>query len=66
MMGTRNSRVCDHREKGDIGVDADIGADTLIVWTEPNGIDMALSFQEAEGCGAIWYVGDNARNWEVK
>lgn len=28
--------------------------DTLIVWTEPNGIDMALSFQEAEGCTAIW------------
>ncbi|GAB7349749.1 hypothetical protein MBLNU459_g0479t1 [Dothideomycetes sp. NU459] len=28
--------------------------DTLIVWTETNGIDMALSFQEAEGCGAIW------------
>lgn len=28
--------------------------DTLIVWTEPNGIDMALSFQEAEGCAAIW------------
>ncbi|KAB2578443.1 Uncharacterized protein DIS24_g3969 [Lasiodiplodia hormozganensis] len=28
--------------------------DTLIVWTEPNGTDMALSFQEAEGCGAIW------------
>jgi hypothetical protein len=28
--------------------------DTLIVWTESNGTDMALSFQEAEGCGAIW------------
>ncbi|KAF1990966.1 DUF625-domain-containing protein [Aulographum hederae CBS 113979] len=28
--------------------------DTLIVWTEANGTDMALSFQEAEGCGAIW------------
>ncbi|KAL8285514.1 hypothetical protein RB597_002535 [Gaeumannomyces tritici] len=29
--------------------------DTLIVWTEPtNGIDMALSFQEAEGCLLIW------------
>ena len=28
--------------------------DTLIVWTEPNGTDMALSFQEAEGCAAIW------------
>ncbi|KAK4962897.1 Platinum sensitivity protein [Elasticomyces elasticus] len=28
--------------------------DTLIVWTEQNGVDMALSFQEAEGCAQIW------------
>ena len=28
--------------------------DTLIVWTEQNGVDMALSFQEAEGCASIW------------
>ncbi|QSZ30930.1 hypothetical protein DSL72_000489 [Monilinia vaccinii-corymbosi] len=29
--------------------------ETLIVWTEPdNGLDMALSFQEAEGCTAVW------------
>ncbi|KAL5596813.1 hypothetical protein BROUX41_006503 [Berkeleyomyces rouxiae] len=29
--------------------------DTLIVWTDPpTGIDMALSFQEAEGCSMIW------------
>ena len=28
--------------------------DTLIVWTESNGTDMALSFQEADGCAAIW------------
>ena len=28
--------------------------DTLIVWTESSGVDMALSFQEAEGCAAIW------------
>ncbi|KAF4986025.1 hypothetical protein FDECE_16163 [Fusarium decemcellulare] len=29
--------------------------DTLIVWQEPsNGVDMALSFQEAEGCAMIW------------
>ncbi|KAL8733225.1 MAG: hypothetical protein Q9166_002242 [cf. Caloplaca sp. 2 TL-2023] len=28
--------------------------DTLIVWTESNVTDMALSFQEAEGCAAIW------------
>ena len=24
------------------------------MWTESTGIDMALSFQEAEGCAAIW------------
>lgn len=31
--------------------------ETLIVWTEPStGIDMALSFQEADGCAQIWYV----------
>lgn len=31
--------------------------ETLIVWTEPtNGVDMALSFQEAEGCAMIWWV----------
>ncbi|KAF4592538.1 suppressor of Mek1 [Ophiocordyceps camponoti-floridani] len=29
--------------------------ETLIVWQEPgSGVDMALSFQEAEGCGMIW------------
>ncbi|ESZ90201.1 hypothetical protein SBOR_9410 [Sclerotinia borealis F-4128] len=29
--------------------------ETLIVWTEPSSImDMALSFQEAEGCTAVW------------
>lgn len=28
--------------------------ETLIVWTEGNGVDMALSFQEPEGCSAIW------------
>ncbi|ORY63253.1 component of IIS longevity pathway SMK-1-domain-containing protein [Pseudomassariella vexata] len=29
--------------------------ETLIVWTEPsNGVDMALSFQEADGCTMIW------------
>ncbi|KAF2214031.1 hypothetical protein CERZMDRAFT_38458 [Cercospora zeae-maydis SCOH1-5] len=28
--------------------------ETLIVWTESNGVDMALSFQEAEGCAHIW------------
>jgi hypothetical protein len=28
--------------------------DTLIVWTEPNGIDYALSFQDPEGCAEVW------------
>ncbi|KAF2721662.1 DUF625-domain-containing protein [Polychaeton citri CBS 116435] len=33
--------------------------DTLIVWTEQNGVDMALSFQESEGCANIWeFVSD--------
>lgn len=31
--------------------------ETLIVWTEPQTmIDMALSFQEADGCAHIWFV----------
>jgi len=29
-------------------------AETLIVWTEPDGVDYALSFQEAEGCSEVW------------
>lgn len=28
--------------------------DTLIVWTEPDGTDFALSFQDAEGCNEVW------------
>ncbi|KAG8965922.1 Platinum sensitivity protein [Tulasnella sp. 419] len=28
--------------------------DTLIVWTEPDGTDYALSFQDLEGCAEIW------------
>lgn len=28
--------------------------DTLIVWTEPDGTDFALSFQDAEGCSEVW------------
>ncbi|KAI9145123.1 component of IIS longevity pathway SMK-1-domain-containing protein [Paraphysoderma sedebokerense] len=28
--------------------------DTLIVWTEPSGVDVALSFQEAQGCQELW------------
>ncbi|KAK0547392.1 Platinum sensitivity protein [Tilletia horrida] len=29
-------------------------AETLVVWTEADGTDMALSFQEAEGCHELW------------
>ena len=29
-------------------------SETLIVWTEPDGVDYALSFQEAEGCAEVW------------
>lgn len=32
------------------------------MWTEPTGTDMALSFQEAEGCSAIWYDGYTSRD----
>ncbi|TFK66581.1 DUF625-domain-containing protein [Pluteus cervinus] len=28
--------------------------DTLIVWTEPDGVDYALSFQDPEGCLEVW------------
>ncbi|TFY82924.1 hypothetical protein EWM64_g1093 [Hericium alpestre] len=28
--------------------------ETLIVWTEPNGMDYALSFQDPEGCAEVW------------
>lgn len=28
--------------------------DTLIVWTEPTGVDFALSFQDPEGCAEVW------------
>ncbi|KAL4401189.1 Platinum sensitivity protein [Malassezia pachydermatis] len=28
--------------------------DTLVVWTELDGSDMALSFQELEGCNEVW------------
>lgn len=36
--------------------------DTLIVWQEPSsGVDMALSFQEAEGCAMIWRFVSNVQ-----
>lgn len=28
--------------------------ETLIVWTEPDGVDYALSFQDADGCSEVW------------
>ncbi|TRM67857.1 component of IIS longevity pathway SMK-1-domain-containing protein [Schizophyllum amplum] len=28
--------------------------ETLIVWTEPDGVDYALSFQDPDGCAEIW------------
>lgn len=28
--------------------------DTLIIWTDPAGNDMALSFEKIEGCARIW------------
>ncbi|KIM46489.1 hypothetical protein M413DRAFT_441578 [Hebeloma cylindrosporum] len=28
--------------------------ETLIVWTEPDGVDYALSFQDPEGCLEVW------------
>ncbi|WFD30001.1 Platinum sensitivity protein [Malassezia sp. CBS 17886] len=28
--------------------------DTLVVWTEPSCVDLALSFQEMEGCNEVW------------
>lgn len=28
--------------------------DTLIVWTEPDGVDYALSFQDPDGCAEVW------------
>lgn len=54
-MGTRNSKVNAHGDNEECMV-AHVDADTLIVWTETSGIDMALSFQEAEGCATIWLV----------
>lgn len=31
-----------------------IHLDTLIVWTEPDGVDYALSFQDPDGCAEVW------------
>lgn len=53
MMAIKDSRVCFFSRLRDLCADS---PDTLIVWTEPSGTDMALSFQEAEGCASIWCV----------
>jgi len=28
--------------------------DTLIIWTDENGVDMALSFEHPEDCAEMW------------
>ncbi|KAI0686628.1 component of IIS longevity pathway SMK-1-domain-containing protein [Earliella scabrosa] len=33
----------------------DVYQQTLIVWTEPDGVDYALSFQDPEGCAEVWH-----------
>lgn len=63
-MVTRNSRVCGASTYRPHVQSLNVLIDTLIVWTEPAppdkdmgaGTDMALSFQEAEGCATIWFV----------
>jgi hypothetical protein len=55
MMDTRSNKVNGSQwyyENADLTTQTD----TLIVWTESNGTDMALSFQEADGCAVIWFV----------
>lgn len=45
-----SARSCEMRAEADVTC-----VDTLIVWTETTtSVDMALSFQESEGCAAIW------------
>ena len=55
MMDIKNNKVVPSRPVRSV-IETDDISDTLIVWTESNGTDMALSFQEAEGCAAIWWV----------
>lgn len=37
--------------------------DTLIVWTDPSGVEMALSFATPVGCAEIWEFIRTARKW---
>lgn len=54
-MAIKNSKVPDSDHCRCVIVTNGIAqSETLIVWTEQNGTDMALSFQEAEGCAVIW------------
>ncbi|KAJ3127691.1 Platinum sensitivity protein [Nowakowskiella sp. JEL0407] len=36
--------------------------DTLITWTEPSGLELALSFQVLDGCMELWDVIQEVRN----
>lgn len=54
-MVTKSSKVVKREEPTRVSCAHGITA-TLIVWTESNGTDMALSFQEADGCAVIWLV----------
>ena len=43
-----------HTHAVDRGAHIAITIDTLIVWTELDGTDYALSFQDDKGCNEIW------------
>lgn len=45
-VGFLSERRCQERNLSRI--------ETLIVWTDSDGLDMALSFQESEGCALVW------------
>jgi hypothetical protein len=54
-MASRSSKVHSSDTTCELSPRLTLSSDTLIVWTEPsNSTDMALSFQEAEGCAVIW------------
>jgi hypothetical protein len=55
-MAIKSNKVGSGGGMGDneIGLALTFVLETLIVWTEAGGTDMALSFQEPEGCAAIW------------
>lgn len=54
-MAIRNNKVPDPTvDRTAVTTNGIAQLETLIVWTEQNGTDMALSFQEPEGCAVIW------------